>query len=177
MILRVLISRTLRCAALLVPALLVLNACAPVVLMNASIEQDRYAKTFSPPADKSLIYIYLEEPTLNVTKHVVIDGRIAGISRPSTYLMTNVPPGRHRVGLGHTDENSIWIDTDQGKNYFVKAHVSCEEGKTRALLEMADEATGRQQILASSLANITLFGRPLLNESVTRSCGTHLGNS
>ena len=170
------ILRLLRLALLLAPPLFILNGCATAVLLNASIEQERFAKTFSPPDDRSLIYVYLGEPTLNVSKHVVIDGRIAGMARQSVYMMANVPPGRHRVGLGHIEENSIWIDTDGGRNYFVNAHVSCEEGKTRVLLEVADEAAGRQHILASSLANITIFGRPLLNDTITRACGPNLGN-
>ena len=169
--------RLIRLAVFASSSLLFLTACAPAVLMNASNEQDKFAKTFSPPDDKSLIYVYLDEPTLNVSKHVLIDGRIAGMVRPSFYLMSNVTPGRHRVGLGHMEENSILLDTDQGKTYFISAHASCEEGKAHAQLQIVDESTGRQHILVSRLANITLFGKPLLNDSATPTCGTSSGNT
>ena len=150
--------------------LLLLTACAPAMLMNAGIEQDRFAKRFTAPDDKSLIYVYIDEPAPNISKHLVVDGRVAGLVGPSSYLMSNVAPGQHRIGLGHTAEDIIVLDTEQGKTYFITANVSCVDGRSRAQLRLVDESTGRQHVLASSLANITLLGRPLLNDKPANDC-------
>ena len=168
------VFRSIRLVMLAMLATLVLNACAPAVLLNASIEQDRFAKTFSPPEDKSLVYVYLDEPTPNIAKHVEIDGRVAGLIRPSFYLMSRVAPGHHRVGLGHAGADSIALDTDPGKMYFISVHASCEDGKTRVQLEIVEESTGKQHILLSRLANITLFGHPLLTDRPAGECGAPL---
>lgn len=170
------IFRSIRLAVFASSSLLLLSACAPLVLLNASLEQDKFAKTFSAPDDRSLIYLYLDDQNPNVSEHAVIDGRIAGMVRPSFYLMSAVTPGRHRVGLGHTEENSILLDTDQGKTYFITAHVRCEEGKSHAQLQIVDDATGRQHVMVSSLANITLFGIPLLDGAIAGACGLPAGN-
>ena len=162
-----------RVMRLLVPALasvILFTACAPLVILNATIEQDKFAKTFSPPGDKSLIYVYVDEPGLNISKHLVVDGRVAGILRTSSYMMSIVTPGGHRVGLGHTEADSILLDTEQGKTYFINARLSCEDGKSHAQLQLVDEPTGRQNVLVSNLANVRVFGIPLLNDKPANSC-------
>ena len=167
-----------RVMRLLVPALasvILFTACAPLVILNATNEQDKFAKTFSPPGDKSLIYVYLDEPGLNVAEYLVVDGRVAGILRPTFYLMSIVAPGGHRVGLGHTEAESILLDTEQGKTYFINAHVSCENGQSHAQLQLIDESTGRQRVLASNLANVRVFGIPLLNDKRSDSCALPAG--
>ena len=159
----------------LLPGLL-LSGCTAAVLINAANEQDNVAKTFSPPDDMSLIYVYLAKPNRNLFNHVVIDGRIAGMARPSFYSVSNVPPGRHRVGLGSVETDSLLLNAEPGKAYFIDAHVSCDDGTSHAQLRLVDDSTGRQHVLDSSLANITLFGTPLLNDSPTGVCSLPVGN-
>jgi len=143
---------------------LVLSGCAVVVLLNEANEQDKIAKTFSAPDDKALIYVYLAEQNVNISNRVVIDGRIAGMIRPSLFSISNVMPGRHRVGLEHLETESILLDAEQRKVYFFDVHVSCEGGAARVQLQLVDESIGRRQVSASKLANITLFGNPLFND-------------
>ena len=171
------IFRLIQLAAFAALSLLLLTACTPVALQNAANEQDKFAKTFSAPDNKSLIYVYLDEPTPGIAKHVLIDGRIAGMVRPSFYLMSNVTPGQHRVGVGHREENSILLDTDQGRTYFITAHASCADGNSHVQLQMVEESIGKQHILESRLANITLFGRPLLNDRPNSGCGSPSGTT
>jgi hypothetical protein len=42
--------------------------------------------------------------------------------------------------------------------------VSCKGGGAHAQLQLVDESTGKRQVAASNLANITLFGNPLFND-------------
>ena len=170
---------TIKRVRLLVAALLqalLLSGCTALVLLNAANEQDKFAKTFSPPDDKALIYVYLAEQNLNIFNRVVIDGRIAGMIRPSLFSMSNVMPGRHRVGLDHLEADSILVDAEQGKSYFYSAHVSCEGGAAHAQLQLVDESTGRRQVSASTLANITLFGTPVFSDDgPTDKCPLSIG--
>ena len=155
-------SMRLAIAALL--QALALSGCGVVVLINAANEQDKFAKTFSPPDDKALIYVYLADRSSNMSNRVVIDGRIAGTIRPAFFSMSNVMPGPHRVGLAHMETDSILLEAEEGKTYFLGADVSCAGGAAHARLRLVDESTGRRQVAASDLANITLFGNPLFND-------------
>jgi hypothetical protein len=144
---------------------LALSGCAAVVLLNAANEQDKFAKTFSPPDGRALIYVYFGEPNLNISNRVAIDGRVTGLIRPSFYSVSNVMPGRHRVELDQMQADSILLDAEQGKAYFLDARVSCEGGAAHAHLHLVDDSTGMRQVSASNLANITLFGNPLFNDN------------
>ena len=161
---------SIRLAVSALSSAILLTACAPVVLMNATIEQDKLAKTFLPPEDKSLIYVFLDEPNVKISKHVVVDGRVAGLVRPSFYVVSKVPPGRHQVGVGHAEADSISLDTEQGKTYFINARTSCEGGHSHAQLQLVDESIGKERVSVSNLANITLFGVPLLNDRPVNPC-------
>ena len=162
--------RSMRLAVSALLSTLLLSGCMAVVLLNAANEQDNFAKTFSPSDDMSLIYVYLADVNPNISKHLVIDGRVAGMVRPAAYSISNVTPGRHRVGLDHMEADSILLDVERGRVYFVDAHVWCEDGALHARLQLADETTGRQHVMKSSLANIALFGVPLLNDKPTGTC-------
>ena len=49
-------------------------------------------------------------------------------------------------------------------------------GAARAHLQLVDESVGKTQVLHSSLANITLFGIPLLdNDVVVADCSVMTG--
>jgi hypothetical protein len=157
------LKRMLLAVAVLLQAL-ALSGYAADVQLNAANEQDKFAKTFSPPHGKALIYVYLAEPNLNISNRVVIDGRVTEMIRPSLFSMSNVMPGRHRVGLDHLGADSILLDAEQGKAYFLEARVSCEGGAARAQLQIVDASTGMRQISAPNFSSVTLFGDPLLND-------------
>lgn len=140
-----------------------LSGCSVAVLINTGNEQDKFAKTFSPPGDKALIYVYSADPNPNNIIHVLVDGRISGTVNASYYSISNVIPGPHRVGLEHEESNSILVDVEPGKSYFVDARMLCEGGAAHAQLTLVDESIGKRRVLASQLGNITLFGVALLN--------------
>lgn len=151
-----------------------LCGCAPVVLMVTSAEQDDRAKLFSPHDGKSLLYVYLDEPSMGVSNYVVIDGKIAGIIRPSTYLVSHVEPGPHTIRTGESIAvaNGITFNTEPGRTYFIREQVLCEEGKPLIYLYLVNEATGRERVIASALGGITWFKIPLLTETPTNGCGS-----
>lgn len=156
-----------------------LSGCAPVVLMVTAAEQDDHAKLFSPRDGESLIYVYLDELSISVSNYVVIDGRIAGIIRPQTYLVSRVARGHHTIWTDKAtaDTNSIALNTESGQIYFIGEQVLCEEGKPLIYLYLMNEEIGRERVIASALNGITLFNIPLLTETPTGVCGPGKGES
>lgn len=150
-----------------------LSGCA-VVLMGIAVEQDDRAKLFSPRDGKSLIYVYLDEPSMGISSNVILDGKIAGIIRPQTYLVSHVEPGPHTIkaGEGVTAANNLAFDTEPGGIYFIREQVFCEEGKPISYLYLVDEATGRERVTASYLGGITLSNIPLLNGTPASDCAS-----
>ena len=68
------------------------------------------------------------------------------------------------------------LEVEQGRSYFVDTRLFCENGAARAHLQLVDESVGKTQVLHSNLANITLFGIPLLdNDVVVADCSVMTG--
>ena len=88
-------------------------------------KQDPVFTQVSPPADKSVIYVFRNEALEESapTFYIDIDGeRVAGL-RPNKYLYKIVDPGRHIVSCNSERQSSVTIDTKPGRSYYIEAEI------------------------------------------------------
>ncbi len=119
-------------------------------LLIATKEADEKSKTFSaPPDNKAGVYIYREYSLFEAgqTKLIKMDGRIVGATEPYVYYNISAPPGK-RVFPTQSEfgENKIEIDTEGGKNYFIKNYIKIGIFNEGADLELTDENKAKEYI-------------------------------
>lgn len=129
---------------------LMLSGCASVPM--ADKEHDRQAKTFSPKATLSNIYIYSESGLLGskLTWMLTIDGQAVGGITNGNFMQLEVPPGSHTV-YSFADSAPdvravVEVDTEAGKNYFINQAIGMGFEKIKNNLHQVDEATGRKLV-------------------------------
>ncbi len=140
--------------------ILVLSGCASVPM--ASLDQDSRAKEFSPPPNKSSIYIYRHENFgAAIPMTVSVNGRALGQSGAQTYFYLNVNPGKFTIESHAENISNLPLVTEAGKNYFVWQEIKMGMWMARSLLQQTDEAAGRAGVLASKLIATAVSGNDL----------------
>lgn len=145
--------KTLRSASLAGLVLLgaLVGGCASVPM--ASVEEDRGAKTFAVPEDKSGIYVYRSEIIGGaVPLTVTLDGRVVGQTAARTYFVVVVDPGTHELGSIGENTSSLTLTTEAGKAYFVWQAIRMGLWMARSELQQVDEEAGRKAVAACSRA-------------------------
>ena len=133
--------------------LLLLGALAALVSGCASVpmtppEADASAKRFQPRPGMANIYLYRNETFgAAVTMSVSLDGRIMGRTGPKTYFLWEVPPGRHEI-QSHTENlETLAVNAEAGKSYYIWQEVKMGMFSPRSLLQLMPEAEGRTGVL------------------------------
>ncbi|WP_434630090.1 DUF2846 domain-containing protein [Chromobacterium sp. CV08] len=127
-----------------------LSACASTPM--ASKEADAAAKQFTAPADAARVYIYRNENFGAAVKlPIVIDNSMAGDTVARSYIVKDLPAGKHTiVGKGEND-SSLTLDAVAGKIYYVWQEVKMGLFSPRNQLQQVDEKTGQDGVKESSL--------------------------
>lgn len=143
---------------LLAPVLLLallLGGCASVPM--DSLDSDQRSKRFSPPADKSGIYLYRHESFGGaIPMTVTLDGRVAGQTGPKTYFHWIVEPGRHEISSISENTSTLVLDTLPGNSYYIWQEVKMGLWMARSLLQEVDAATGQAGVLECKKAKSNL---------------------
>ena len=145
----------LRPASLLL-ACIYFTGCASVPM--ASKEQDAALKEFSaPPTDKSGIYIYRDSSFgAALKKNLYVDGALIGESASNVYFYKEITPGAHKLSTeSEFSDNEIGLNTEGGKNYFVRQYIKMGLFVGGANLESATEEEGQQAVRSCKLASST----------------------
>jgi opacity protein-like surface antigen len=143
------INKTL---ALLLIAFLV-GGSAIKAQAEAGFEDDSQAKRATPPAGSALIYIFRDEnPPVEATVPVVLDGRRIGQTRPRTFLLATVAPGTHYLISGDKVIATLSVDCTAGKTYFISQKAIAGVYPVRTDLAMANSESARRTIAQSRLA-------------------------
>lgn len=145
---------------LLLPIALVLllSGCASVPM--ADNEHDRHAKTFSPKANLSNIYVYSESGVIGskLTWMLTIDGQAVGGITNGNFIQLEVQPGSHTVysfADSAPDVRAVSeVNMEAGKNYFFNQAIGMGFEKFKNNLHQVDEATGRKQVSKSKMVFI-----------------------
>jgi len=141
---------------LLLPFLLialVAGGCASVPM--ASVQDDEQRKGFAPPpASLAGLYIFRDSRLGGALKKTIyVNGDVIGESAPNTYFYRQVPPGQTTISTeSEFSENDLQLETEGGKNYFVRQYIRLGVFVGGANLELVDEQEGRKAVLECSLA-------------------------
>jgi len=130
-----------------------LSACASVPM--ASKEDDTQKKKFDPPADGTAgLYIYRNSSFGGaLKKDVFIDGKKIGETAPMVYFYKQVAPGEHKLSTeSEFSDNDLVVNTDAGKNYFVRQYIKLGVFVGGAGLELIKEDEGQKGVLECNLA-------------------------
>ena len=134
-------------------AFLQLTGCASVPMAPA--EHDQARKEFSPPPEGTAgLYIYRNSSFGGALKKTIrIDGRIIGETAPHTYFYTTLKPGMHELATeSEFSDNTLSIDFQPGKNYFVQNYIKFGAFVGGAGLEQVSEEEGRKGVAECKLA-------------------------
>lgn len=110
---------------------------------------DKKAKTFSqPPSDRAGVYIYRDSMLGSaLTKLVKIDDQIIGTTAPGMYFHIQAKPGKRILSTqSEFSDNTLEVNLDGGKNYFIRNYIKLGVFVGGANLELADETEAKTAI-------------------------------
>lgn len=133
--------------------LVILVGCASVPM--ASGDRDAEAKAFKAKSDKASIYVYRNENIAAAIKMpVVLDGKLVGDTGPRTFLLLEVPPGRHMIVSKTGNDSAVDLDVAGGRVYFLWQEVKFGAFAARSHLQQVDEARGKAGVKECKLIEV-----------------------
>ncbi|MCK4711050.1 MAG: DUF2846 domain-containing protein, partial [Gammaproteobacteria bacterium] len=86
-------------------------------------------------------------------KSVYIDGELIGETAPMTYFFKEVHAGKRKLSTeSEFSENDLILDTESGKNYFVRQYIKMGVFVGGANLELVSMENGKKGVLECKLA-------------------------
>jgi hypothetical protein len=134
-----------------------LSAAGCATVPMASAVDNARMKQWQPSAGSSLIYLYRSE-VIGYAIHmdVDLDGRNWGSTVAKSFMVWEVPPGRHML-VSHAENDSVLtIDTYPGQRYFVWQEVKMGLLSARSQLQLVPDVTGLTGIGECSLVLMPL---------------------
>jgi hypothetical protein len=146
-------------------AMLALGGCASV--QHAPPEQDAQAKRFVAPAGLSRLYIYRNELLgALVGLDVMVDDKQAGTTKGKTYVIADLPEGKHEVVSKGENTSTLTVQTRAGQPTFVWQEVKMGLFSPRSQLALVSDSTGRAGVSESDLVVSPLMqGAPAASAS------------
>lgn len=131
-----------------------LAGCATVPTEGG--EAAMVAKEFkAPPDGSSGLYIYRASgPGTALKKDVWVDGKCIGETAPNVFFYTTVSGGeQHKISTeSEFSPNDLLLDTEAGKNYFIKQYIKLGLFVGGANLKTVDDDTGKKAVAKLKLA-------------------------
>ena len=128
--------------------------CASVPM--ESREKSDTAKTFVSPANgNAALYIYRSGgPGGALKKDVWVDGKCIGETAPNIFFYEEVKGGmEHKVSTeSEFSPNELLVNTESGKNYFVRQYIKFGVFVGGAGLELIDEEKGKKAVTKLQMA-------------------------
>ncbi|HVV51458.1 MAG TPA: DUF2846 domain-containing protein [Polyangia bacterium] len=142
-------------AALVVSLALSAVGCATVPMAAAA--DDARMKQRQPGPESALIYVYRNEVIgYSVHMDVDLDGRPWGATVAKSFMVWEVPPGRHTL-VSHAENDTLLVlDTLPGQRYFVWQEVKMGILYARSALQLVPDAVG-----ATGVGECRLVSMPL----------------
>lgn len=137
-------------------AVVLASGCASVQM--ASPEMDSAAKSYAVKPGTANVYLYRNEQMGAAIKMpVALNGKMVGDTAAKTYLLLQVPPGRHTLVSKTENDSTLTLDVAAGRNYFVWQEVKMGLMVARSQLQLVDEATGKAGVAECKLAQPQAF--------------------
>lgn len=143
----------LKKSCLVVSALVLLNACATVETVSSPLAQE--AKKFAAPdIGKAGLYVYRDSSFGgSLKKDIWVDGECLGESAPKVFFFTQLPAGKHTVATeSEFSPNTLSVDMDAGRNYFVRQYMKMGVFVGGANLELVNEEQGQAAVAKLNMA-------------------------
>jgi hypothetical protein len=129
--------------------------CASVPM--GSLEQSNMAKQFNQPSSGNAgLYIYRSGSFGGaLKKDVWVDEKCIGESAPNVFFYEEVKGGvEHRMSTeSEFSPNDLLVNTESGKNYFVRQYIKMGLFVSGAGLELVDEEKGIAEVAKLQLSN------------------------
>lgn len=125
-----------------------------------ALRQD--ALRFRPASGASRIYVLLARPDFPIDiamPHVLVDGQVVGRIEGGSFLMVELPPGRHRVSTPRyrgqpgaatprpgARENALWLDAAPDSSYFVVLRKKYWSWGWQATVRRANAMSARDKL-------------------------------
>lgn len=133
---------------------MLVTGCASVNM--ASKEESAKAKEFrQPSANNAGVYIYRNSFVgKGLKKDIWIDNKCVGESAPDVFFFTEVEGGKtHKIDTeSEFSPNSFELNTEVGKNYYVRQYIKMGVLVGGAGLEQVSEEQGKKDIAPLELA-------------------------
>lgn len=121
---------------------LLMSGCATVPM--ASSLEDAEAKLFKTNPDKSTLYIYRNEMLGGAVKmEVDLNGEYIGTNVAQTYIKKEVNPGKHTLVSHAENDDTLTIETQKNRNYFIWQEVKMGVLYARTKLTLVTDEIGR----------------------------------
>lgn len=145
----------------LLSALLITTGCASVPM--ASLEQDEFAKKFTPEKGMSSLYIYRNEKIgAAVPLAVSVNGKTIGQTAAHTYFYLSLVPGKYKVESMTENVSYLELKTEANKSYFVWQEVKMGMWMARTHLQQMSPEKGRAGVLSSNLVATNISGNEII---------------
>ncbi len=120
----------------------------------APSEHDVRAKSFSVKPGKANIYVYRNESMGAAVKMpVTLNGKPMGATGAKTFLLAEVPPGKHILVSKAENDYPLEIVAESGKNYFIWQEVKMGLLYARSQLHVSDDVTGKMGVKECQLVS------------------------
>ena len=131
-----------------------LGGCASVPMK--SVKESNQAKQFNPPSNNnSGLYIYRDSFVGQaLKKDIWVDGKCIGESAPDTFFYVEVSGDKkHTISTeSEFSPNDIVMQTDTGKNYFIRQYIKFGVFVGGAGLERINNEEGMKAVSKLGLA-------------------------
>ena len=128
--------------------------CASVPMESEAVSAK--AKSFSPPTDGNAgLYIYRSSGVgTTLKKDIWVDNKCIGESAPNVFFYEEVKGNaEHKISTeSEFSPNDLLLNTESGKNYFIKQYIKIGVFVGGANLELVDEKEGKEDVSELEMA-------------------------
>mgnify|MGYP001032684962 CR=1 FL=1 len=128
-----------------------LVGCASVPMGSST--QDAALKKFMPASNQAGIYVYRNENFGAAVKmDVKVDDALLGQTVAKTFLYKEVLPGNHRIASISENTDTVEINAEAGKLYYIWQEVKMGVLYARTKLHLVSDEEGKKGVLETKLA-------------------------
>jgi uncharacterized protein (DUF2141 family) len=146
-------------------ALYRLASLALVALLGACASGPKHADVAASipglKAGEGRVYVYRSSSMMGaaIQPNVVINGRVAGESKPGGFFFVDLPAGPVAVATSTEVEKKLTFTLDAGQTRYVKTTIGFGLMVGRVYPELVDNATGAKEVAEASYTGAPLTKR------------------
>lgn len=135
-------------------------ACAAMLAACASGPKHAEVQSSIPAlkATEGRLYVYRSSSMLGaaIQPNVMVNGKVAGESKPGGFFFVDLPPGTVEVSTSTEVEKKLTLTLDAGQTRYVRTTIGFGLMVGRVYPELVDNAQGAKEI-----AETSYIGKPL----------------